>query len=117
MSEKKYNIFGYKGKQVRDNIHSYDVVRFIECFLEKPGTAQVYNLGGGKDNSCSILEVFKIVEEVTGKPQISEYVDENRIGDHIVYYSDLRKCKEHYPEWGITKSLYDIIEDIVRKGG
>ena len=117
ISEKKYNIFGYKGKQVRDNIHSYDVVRFIECFLEKPGRAQVYNLGGGKNNSCSILEVFKMVEEVTGKAQVSEYIDENRIGDHIVYYSDLRKCKEHYPEWDITKSLYNIIEDIVRKGG
>lgn len=117
LSKTQYNVFGYKGKQVRDNIHSYDVARFIECFLENPRIGEVYNLGGGKDNSCSILEVFKMVEEVTGIPQVYEYVDENRIGDHIVYYSDLKKCKEDYPDWGITKSLTNIIEDIAGKGG
>jgi len=117
LSKTQYNVFGYKGKQVRDNIHSYDVARFIECFLENPRIGEVYNLGGGKDNSCSILEVFKMVEEVTGIPQVYEYVDENRIGDHIVYYSDLKKCKEDYPDWGITKNLTNIIEDIAGKGG
>ena len=78
---------------------------------------EVYNLGGGKGNSCSILEVFQLVEEVTGKPQIYEYVNENRIGDHIVYYSDLTKCMEDYPDWSITKNLLDIIKDIAGKGG
>ena len=113
MGGKQYNIFGYKGKQVRDNIHSYDVVRFIEEFLNYPSTAEVYNLGGGKDNSCSILEVFGLVEDITGIPQVYEYIDQNRSGDHIVYYSDLSKCKKHYPKWEVTKSLTDIIVDIV----
>ena len=101
---KEYRVFGYKGKQVRDNIHSLDVARFMGAFVKAPRVAEVYNLGGGKDNSCSILEAFKIAEGFTGKAQQYTYVDENRIGDHICYYSDLRKMKAHYPGWDITRA-------------
>ena len=110
----KYNIFGYKGKQVRDNIHSSDVIQFMDMFIANPRIAEVYNIGGGKDNSCSILEAFNLTEQITGKKMIYEYVDENRIGDHICYYSDLSKMKEHYPEFGITKNLSYIIENIYK---
>lgn len=110
---KSYTVFGYKGKQVRDNIHSEDVAAFIKAFVDAPRVAEVYNLGGGKDNSCSVLEAFKITESFTGKPQVYTYVNENRIGDHICYYSDLRKMKAHYPSWDITKSLTATIGEIV----
>jgi CDP-paratose 2-epimerase len=111
----KYNVFGYKGKQVRDNIHSSDVVQFMDLFIENPRIAEVYNIGGGKDNSCSILEAFNLAEQISGNKMIYEYVDENRIGDHICYYSDLSKMKEHYPQFEITKNLNYIIENIYKK--
>ncbi|HEY0257026.1 MAG TPA: NAD-dependent epimerase/dehydratase family protein [Candidatus Methylacidiphilales bacterium] len=110
---REYKLFGYKGKQVRDNIHSLDVARFIAAFAENARVGEVYNLGGGKANSCSVLEAFKIAERHTGKEQIYKYVDENRIGDHICYYSDLRKMRQHYPSWDITKSLEQTILEIV----
>lgn len=110
---REYKIFGYKGKQVRDNIHSLDVARFIAAFVDAPRVAEVYNLGGGKANSTSILEAFRLAERYTGKPQNYSYVAENRIGDHICYYSDLRKMRAHYPEWDISKSLEHTIEEIV----
>ena len=113
LEEREYRVFGYKGKQVRDNIHSEDVAKFMAAFIETPRCAEVYNLGGGKDNSCSILEAFKIAESFTGKAQKFTYVDENRIGDHICYYSDLRKMREHYPGWDITHSLSSTIGQIV----
>ena len=113
--ETKYNVFGYKGKQVRDNIHSSDVIQFMDLFIANPRIAEVYNIGGGKDNSCSILEAFNLTEQITGKKMIYEYVNENRIGDHICYYSDLSKMKEHYPKFGITKNLNYIIENIYKK--
>lgn len=113
VDDRKYTIFGYKGKQVRDNIHSEDVVRFIDCFFEVPRLGEVYNLGGGKKNSCSILEAFDICEGFSGKKQSYEYSEENRIGDHICYYSDLTKINEHYPEFKIENSLPDIIRQIV----
>jgi CDP-paratose 2-epimerase len=108
-----YRVFGYKGKQVRDNIHSLDVARFMAAFVQTPRVAEVYNLGGGKENSCSILEAFAIAEKFTGKKQQYTYVDENRIGDHICYYSDLRKMKAHYPGWDLTQSLEETIRQIV----
>jgi CDP-paratose 2-epimerase len=108
-----YKVFGYKGKQVRDNIHSVDVARFIEQFIKKPRVAEVYNLGGGRGNSCSILEAFSLAEKITGKPMNFEYVESNRIGDHICYISDLSKMKEHYPDWDISVNLQQIFEDIV----
>jgi CDP-paratose 2-epimerase len=111
----KYNVFGYQGKQVRDNIHSSDVIQFMDLFIANPRIAEVYNIGGGYENSCSILEAFSLTEQITGKKMIYEYVDENRIGDHICYYSDLSKMKEHYPKFGITKDLSYIIENIYKK--
>lgn len=108
-----YRVFGYKGKQVRDNIHSHDVARFIEMFIAEPRYGEVYNIGGGRGNSCSILEAFARVESLTGKEMRWEYVEKNREGDHICYISDLSKMKAHYPGWGITKSLDDIFEEIV----
>jgi len=110
---REYKVFGYKGKQVRDNIHSEDVARFIHAFYKAPRCGEVYNLGGGKGNACSILEAFKLTEQFSGKTQAYAYVDENRIGDHICYYSDLRKMKQHFPEWSITKSLPVTVQEIV----
>ena len=112
LEEKEYVIFGYKGKQVRDNIHSYDVSRFIEEFINSPRVAEVYNLGGGKDNTCSIWEAFDIISKISGKQMKFKYSDISRIGDHICYYSDLRKMKAHYPKWEITKSLITTFEEI-----
>ena len=107
-----YRIFGYKGKQVRDNIHSHDVARFIEEFWKAPRVGEVYNLGGGRDNSVSILEAFEIAAAVSGKKQVFEYVDKNREGDHICYISDLAKCRAHYPGWDITVPLAQVFEEI-----
>lgn len=115
VQETKYTIFGYKGKQVRDNIHSSDVIQFMNLFIENPRIAEVYNIGGGKNNSTSILEVFNITEQISGKKMIYDYTDQNRSGDHICYYSDLKKIKEHYPKFEITKDLSYIIENIVKK--
>lgn len=113
LESREYKVFGYQGKQVRDNIHSHDVVRFIEAFINNPRSAAVYNIGGGKSNSCSILEAFRMTEELTGRKQDFVYVDENRIGDHICYYSDLSRMKADYPEWDITISLPTIFEQVV----
>ncbi len=114
VQELEYKVFGYKGKQVRDNIHSEDVARFMFEFAEAPRIAEVYNLGGGKENSCSILEAFGMAEAITGNPMKWRYVEQNRIGDHICYYSDLRKMKAHYPAWGITRDLASTFEEIAR---
>lgn len=111
---REYKIFGYKGKQVRDNIHSLDVARFIAAFANAPRTGEVYNLGGGKANSISILEAFRLTEQFTGKAQVYTYLEENRIGDHICYYSDLRKMRNHYPQWDISLGLEDTISQIVQ---
>ena len=113
VEEKTYKVFGYKGKQVRDNIHSEDVAQFIDLFIKSSRCGEVYNLGGGKDNSCSILEAFEICESFSGKKQKYEYLDENRIGDHICYYSDLTKIKEHYPEFEIQNNLENTIKQIM----
>jgi len=110
---KQYHIFGYKGKQVRDNIHSLDVARFMHAFVQAPRVGEVYNLGGGKANSCSILEAFAIAEKLSGKKMVYDYVDQARIGDHICYYSDLRKMRAHYPSWDISVSLEETIHQIV----
>ncbi|MEP7077044.1 MAG: NAD-dependent epimerase/dehydratase family protein [Acidobacteriota bacterium] len=108
-----YTIFGYKGKQVRDQIHSYDVVRAFEEFIKNPRPGEVYNLGGGRENSASLIECIKMVEDMTGKKLATTYTDQNRIGDHICYISDLSKLKSHFPDWSITKSLPQICEEIV----
>jgi CDP-paratose 2-epimerase len=108
-----YRVFGYKGKQVRDNIHSHDVARFAELFIDKPRVAEVYNCGGGRENSCSILEAFREVESRTGRPMQWEYVDQAREGDHICYISDLTKMRLHYGGWDLTRSLSDIFDEVV----
>jgi CDP-paratose 2-epimerase len=113
LEEKEYTVFGYKGKQVRDNIHSHDVSRFIEEFINKPRIAEVYNIGGGKNNTCSVLEAFQITEKFSGKKMKYTYSSQNREGDHICYYSDLRKMRDHYPNWNITVSLDETIRQIV----
>jgi CDP-paratose 2-epimerase len=110
---REYRVFGYKGKQVRDNIHSLDVARFVHAFVEAPRSGEVYNLGGGKRNSCSIVEAFELVAARTGKAQVQTYVEQARAGDHICYYSDLRKMKAHYPAWDITQTLGATIDQIV----
>ncbi|HXC35697.1 MAG TPA: NAD-dependent epimerase/dehydratase family protein [Candidatus Acidoferrales bacterium] len=107
-----YKVFGYKGKQVRDNIHSFDVARFIHAFYEKPRTGEVYNIGGGRANSVSILEAFDRAAALSRKKMNFEYMDQNRAGDHICYISDLAKMKAHYPNWNITKSLDDVFSEI-----
>jgi CDP-paratose 2-epimerase len=108
-----YSVFGYEGKQVRDNIHSHDVARFAQAFIESPRSGEVYNIGGGRSNSCSILEAFARVEALTGKTMSWQYVDKAREGDHICYISDLSKMMQHYPTWGITKTLDDIFGELV----
>jgi len=112
ITEGEYTIFGYKGKQVRDNIHAYDVARFVAAFFAAPRNGEVYNIGGGRANSTSILEAFQRIEGITGKPMRYRYSDENRIGDHICYISDLSKMQTHYPDWGITKDLQTTFEEI-----
>ncbi len=108
-----YTVFGYKGKQVRDNIHSHDVVRAIEEFAENPRPGEVYNLGGGRDNSISMLEAIKRIEQVTGTKLDWRYVEEARKGDHICYISNLGKFRTHYPNWRVTRSLDSILEEMI----
>jgi CDP-paratose 2-epimerase len=107
-----YNVYGYKGKQVRDNIHSLDVARFIRMFWENPRCGEVYNIGGGRGNSCSILEAFERAAGLSGRKMQFEYVDKNREGDHICYISDLRKMQQHYPSWNISVPLDTVFEQI-----
>ena len=109
---REYKIFGYLGKQVRDNIHSEDVAAMMLEFCRNPRSGEVYNLGGGKQNSCSILEAFSMVEAITGKPQRFRYVDQARTGDHICYYSDLRKLRQHFPAWDIRRTVRETLEEI-----
>jgi CDP-paratose 2-epimerase len=111
---KPYTIYGYKGKQVRDQIHSHDVIRAFESFARNPRPGEVYNLGGGRENAASVLESIALIKELTGHAVEWSYKDQNRIGDHICYISDLRKLKSHYPEWRITRALPAIIQEMVR---
>src|SRR5277367_86877 len=108
-----YSVFGYKGKQVRDNIHSHDVVRAIEEFAANPRPGEVYNLGGGRANSISMLEAIERIEQISGKKVNWKYVAENRKGDHMCYISDLSKLQSHYPKWSITIGLDEILRQIV----
>jgi len=108
-----YSVFGYKGKQVRDNIHSHDVVRAIEEFAANPRPGEVYNLGGGRKNSISMLEAIERIEQMSGKKLAWRYVEEARKGDHICYISNLGKFKKHYPNWEITRGLDMILKEII----
>jgi CDP-paratose 2-epimerase len=108
-----YSVFGYKGKQVRDNIHSHDVVRAIEEFAANPRKGEVCNLGGGRGNSISMLEAIERIEQMTGRQLDWRYVDEARRGDHICYISNLGKFQSHYPKWEITRGIDAILEEMV----
>jgi len=107
-----YTVYGYQGKQVRDNIHAHDVARFAEAFWRAPRSGEVYNLGGGRPNSVSMLEAFDRIAQLSGLPMNWSYQDTPRIGDHICYISDLTKMRTHYPDWEITKSLDDIFDEL-----
>lgn len=113
MSDQSYTIFGYKGKQVRDQIHSSDVISCFEAFIDAPRPGEVYNLGGGVANSASILEVIEVIEDVSGKKLNWSYKDQNRIGDHICYYTNMNKFKSHYPNWEIKRDLESIVQELV----
>jgi len=110
---REYRVFGYGGKQVRDNIHAEDVAAFIERFIEAPRPAAVYNIGGGKANSCSILEAFAAVEARSGRPMRWTYDEQPRIGDHVCYYSDLRRIEHDYPGWTPRIGLGETFDQIV----
>jgi CDP-paratose 2-epimerase len=110
-----YRVFGYKGKQVRDNLHSYDVCTAIAAFAEEPRSGAVYNLGGGRANSVSMLEAIDRFESLFGRELTWEYVDEPRRGDHICYISDLRRFRADYPDWTVSRSLDVIFDDFARR--
>ncbi len=112
---KKYTIFGYKGKQVRDNIHSRDLVRAFHHFYLKPRHGEAYNMGGGRNSNVSILEAIDKIEKILGKKAVLEYKETNRIGDHIWYISDVSKFKTHYPEWDFEYNIDDIIKEICQR--
>lgn len=107
-----YTVFGYKGKQVRDNIHCYDLVNMFWHFYENPGTGEVYNAGGSRYSNCSMIEAIKMCEEITGKKMQWSYNETNRIGDHIWWISDVRKFKNHYPDWDFTYNVKEILVEI-----
>jgi CDP-paratose 2-epimerase len=108
----QYTIYGYKGKQVRDNIHSYDLVNMFWHFCQKPRSGEVYNAGGGRHSNCSMQEAIALCEKLTGKKMNVVYTDQNRIGDHIWYISDTRKFQKHYPSWSYTYDLERIMTEI-----
>jgi CDP-paratose 2-epimerase len=112
ITEEHYTIFGYKGKQVRDNIHSYDLVNMFWHFYQNPKQGEVYNAGGGRHSNCSMLEAIQMSEKITGKKMNYSYSETNRIGDHIWWISDLTKFKAHYPHWDYKYDINDILTQI-----
>ncbi|MDQ3529096.1 MAG: NAD-dependent epimerase/dehydratase family protein [Actinomycetota bacterium] len=112
-----YSVFGYLGKQVRDNIHSRDLIAAFDAFARNPRVAEVYNIGGGSDSNCSMLEAIELCEQITGRELDWTYVDDNRVGDHIWYVSDLRKFKSHYPDWSLSYDTEGILKDIYQRAG
>jgi len=107
-----YTIFGYKGKQVRDNIHSYDLVNMFWHFYQNPRQGEAYNAGGGRHSNCSMQEAIQMCEMISGNKMNYSYSEDNRIGDHIWWISDVSKFKKHYPEWDWKYDLKDILEQI-----
>lgn len=112
VTKKQYKIFGYKGKQVRDNIHSYDLVNAFYHFYKNPRLGEAYNIGGSRFSNCSMIEALSICEEITGNKMQTEYVESNRIGDHIWWISDVSKFKSHFPEWKHTQNVKNILNEI-----
>ncbi len=112
VSGRTYRVFGYKGKQVRDNIHSFDLVEAFAAFIAAPRIGEVYNIGGSRHCNCSMLEAIALCEEISGRNLHWEYVEQNRIGDHIWWISDVRKFRDHYPGWSFRYGLREILEEI-----
>jgi CDP-paratose 2-epimerase len=112
VTKNQYTIFGYKGKQVRDNIHSYDLVNAFYHFYQNPKKGEVYNIGGARHSNCSMKEAIVMCEKITGNKMNIKYSDDNRIGDHIWWISDVSKFKQHYPNWNFTKNINDILSEI-----
>jgi CDP-paratose 2-epimerase len=107
-----YRVFGYKGKQVRDNIHSFDLVEAFDEFIRAPRAGEVYNIGGSRHSNCSMLEAIDLCQEISGKKLTWAYEETNRVGDHIWWISDVRKFQEHYPRWKFRYGLREILEEI-----
>ncbi|MDQ2919561.1 MAG: NAD-dependent epimerase/dehydratase family protein [Verrucomicrobiota bacterium] len=112
VSGRPYRVFGYNGKQVRDNIHSFDLVEAFAAFIEAPRGGEVYNIGGSRHSNCSMREAIQLCEEISGRQLTWTYEEDNRIGDHIWWISDVRKFQQHYPGWKFRYGLREILEEI-----
>jgi CDP-paratose 2-epimerase len=112
VSGSPYTVFGYKGKQVRDNIHSYDLVNAFYHFYKNPRLGEVYNMGGSRHSNCSMQEAITLCEEIAGKKLKHSYTEDNRSGDHIWYISDVRKFQAHYPDWKYKYGMRSILQEI-----
>lgn len=113
VTDEEYRVFGYKAKQVRDQIHSEDVIAAFDAFADNPRPGEVYNLGGGRENSVSMLEAFGMLQDRIGRAPRWRYEEANRRGDHVCYISDMTKLRTHYPKWSITRKLPDILDEMV----
>ncbi len=116
MTGEHYTVFGYKGKQVRDNIHSYDLINAFWHFYRRPQSGMVYNMGGSRHSNCSMIEAIEMCEEITGKKLDYSYTENNRIGDHIWWISDVSRFKSHYPGWEYKYDVRGILNDIHERG-
>jgi CDP-paratose 2-epimerase len=112
VNNRPYRVFGYKGKQVRDNIHSFDLVEAFAEFIRAPRTGEVYNIGGSRHCNCSVLEAIDLCEQMSGRKLRWQYEEKNRIGDHIWWISDIRKFQEHYPRWKFRYGLREMLNEI-----
>ena len=112
MASIPYTVFGYKGKQVRDNIHSTDLIRAFDAFFRAPRQGEVYNIGGGRFSNCSMLEAIELCQIVAEKPLEWTYSEQNRTGDHIWWISDVAKFQSHFPEWKLRYSIVDILNEM-----
>lgn len=112
ITKREYRIFGYKGKQVRDNIHSADLVNALWHFFQEPRCGEAYNIGGSRFSNCSMREAITLCEEISGNRMATNYVEDNRIGDHIWWISDVGKFQNHYPKWCLTRNINDILVEI-----
>tara|TARA_X000000950_G_scaffold270013_1_gene349304 strand:+ start:661 stop:1707 length:1047 start_codon:yes stop_codon:yes gene_type:complete len=113
--DQKYNIIGYKGKQVRDNLHSNDLLNAFWEYIKKPKAGEVYNIGGGKYSNCSIIEAINIIQKKVNSKINLKYLKKNRVGDHIWYISDLSKFMKDYPNWSISYNTNSILNEIIDK--
>ena len=110
---KTYNIYGYKGKQVRDNMHAHDLVTAFDNFYKNPVSGEAYNMGGSRFSHSSLLELIEMLEVATGEKLNTNYINDNRRGDHVWYVSDVRKFQKHYPDWKYKYDLNSIIDEVL----